>query len=103
MPREFDFRFNPGWRNGLDSDVDDLLEEVGTRVRDNARSNARAIDEDDVEAIETSEVGSDSEGEFIDVGYDRHHPGFVLWWHEVGTSKYPPRPHLRPAAAKRVI
>jgi hypothetical protein len=37
------------------------------------------------------------------VGYDKRNPGFVLWWHEVGTSKIPPSPHLRPAAARKVI
>jgi nucleotidyltransferase/DNA polymerase involved in DNA repair len=97
-----DLRLVHNWRELLEDEADELLDEVGTRVRDRARRNARSIDPDDVDAIATDK-GIDAEGHYVDVGYDKHHRGFPLWWHEVGTSQFPPRPHLRPAAAEKVI
>jgi len=82
--------------------ADDLLEEAGEKVRDIARSNAASISRD-TDAIVSTEIDEDDEGRFVDVGYEKTNPGFVLWWHEVGTSQYPPTPHLRPAAARKVV
>ena len=66
------------------------------QVRDEARRNARSISPALAQAIEV-EVGIDALGTFADIGYVKAAPGFVLWWHEVGTQKYPATPHLRPA------
>lgn len=78
-----------------------LLDEVGRRVRDSARTNARSITAK-VAAIVT-ERGQDDLGPFIDVGYSKHHPGFFLWWWEVGTRRHGPRAHLRPALRPNLI
>lgn len=77
-------------RNGVP-----LLNEVGRRVRDEARRNARSITAKTAAIV--TESGSDAVGPFVDVGYLRHHPGFFLWWWEVGTRNHGARPHLRPA------
>jgi hypothetical protein len=100
--RDFDFRLKRNWRDLVEDMTDDLLEEAGEAVRDQARVNASSIS-NDTDAIVSNDVESDSEGHYVDVGYDKHHPGFTLWWQEVGTSKFPPQPHLRPAAARKVI
>jgi hypothetical protein len=99
---EFDFSFRHGWERELENQADDLLVEAGEKVRDGARANAGSISRD-TDAIVSTEVENDSEGPYVDVGYDKNNPGFVLWWHEVGTSKFPPHPHLRPAAARKVV
>jgi hypothetical protein len=77
------------------------LKDVGIKVRDLARAN---VPEDlkgnrapNAEQAIVSVVGGDEQGPFVDVGYSRHHPGFYLWWYEVGTPDAAPRPHLRPA------
>ena len=97
-----EINFFRNWESIVEDMADDLLEEAGEKVRDQARSNARAIS-NDTDAIVSTEVESDHEGHYVDVGYDKNNPGFVLWWHEVGTSQFPPRPHLRPAAARKVV
>lgn len=73
----------------------DVLQSFARRVRDEARTNARAIS-NKTAAIAT-EDGTDSLGPYADVGYTKSHPGFFLWWWEVGTRNHPPIPHLRPA------
>lgn len=73
----------------------DYIADLGEQVRDRARVNARGIS-DKTDAI-VSVPGEDADGVYARIGYDKHHPGFVLWWHEVGTVNHPPRPHLRPA------
>lgn len=78
-----------------------LMGQVGRAVRDEARRNATAITSK-TDAI-ISEVGNDSEGVYTDVGYAKHHPGFFLWWYEVGTRYDAPRPHLRPALRPGLI
>jgi hypothetical protein len=98
----FDFHFRHGWERDLESEADDLLVEAGEKVRDGARANARSISRD-TDAIVSTDVGSDAESHYVDVGYDKNNPGFILWWHEVGTSQIPPSPHLRPAAARKVV
>lgn len=79
------------------AEVADMLEEAGEHIAKRARSNASVIaGPDRTEAIQ-HEMGDDDEGVFVDVGYKKHHKGFVLWWHEVGTTLKPATPHLRPA------
>lgn len=73
-----------------------VLKQAADDIRDRARVNAAAIQPGHEAAIVT-EVGVDREGAFADVGYDKRHPGFVLWWAEVGTRTQSPQPHLRPA------
>lgn len=77
---------------------------VGREVRDRARANAKSVvpptsgtgtPTDAIIAV----TGTDDEGAYVDVGYSKHHPGFYLWWWEVGTVNHPARPHLRPAAS----
>lgn len=72
-----------------------MLNEIGRRVRDEARRNAASITRKTAAIV--TENGADALGPFVDVGYARHHPGFFLWWHEVGTRNHGARPHLRPA------
>ena len=76
------------------------IRKVGMEVRDAARSNAKAITSK-TDAIVT-QTGRDEQGVYADVGYARHHPGFFLWWWEVGTRFHAPRPHLRPALRPRL-
>lgn len=102
MAREYDIQLKHNWRELVEGMTEDLLEEAGEIVRDHARSNASGISRD-TDAIVSTEVDEDDEGPFVDVGYDKTNPGFVLWWHEVGTSQFPPSPHLRPAAARKVV
>lgn len=83
---------------GADSVV--FMRRLGNEVRDEARRNAGAIS-DKTDAI-VSEMGADAGGIFTDVGYAKHHPGFFLWWWEVGTQYHAPRPHLRPALRPRL-
>lgn len=88
-----------------------LFEKAGKRIRDQARANANSIGSGAVrrdsrgrfiagsrrsDAIDT-DLGRDSKGLYVDVGYNKHHPGFVLWWAEVGSRHQSPSPHLRPA------
>lgn len=63
-----------------------------------ARANVKAHypDTERTPGIDT-DFGIDDVSAFADVGYARTHPGFVLWWSEVGTQQMSPRPHLRAA------
>ena len=81
------------------SEVQDFIALLGIEVRDQARTNARVITSK-TDAL-VSRPGLDTEGVYTDVGYNKHHPGFFLWWHEVGTARDAPRPHLRPALKPR--
>ena len=79
-----------------------VLLRYGREVRDRARENARALGlaghrTQDPENAIIAVPGRDAEGPYVDVGYDKTHPGFYLWWWEVGTKYNPARPHLRPA------
>ena len=88
-----------------------ILTAAATKIRDDARSNARSIGSGAVKRDSSGkfvagsrltnaiqyEVGEDGEGAYADVGYAKHHPGFVLWFAEVGTRNQPAQPHLRPA------
>jgi len=82
-------------------DVGDLIAKVGINVRDTARQNARVITSKTDALI--SKPGMDTESVYTDVGYNKDHPGFFLWWHEVGTSKNAPTPHLRPALGEAAL
>jgi hypothetical protein len=83
------------------------LRAVGNAVRDEARRNVDPSLEgkrapDAANAI-VAIPGEDGTSPYVDVGYDKHHPGFYLWWHEVGTEDNAPRPHLRPAVRPGLI
>ena len=78
-----------------------LFRKVSEEIRDEARQGAQAVSPNKTDAI-VSQLGADSEGIYADVGYARHHPGFFLWWWEVGTVHHGPRPHLRPALRPRL-
>jgi HK97 gp10 family phage protein len=71
------------------------LREAAIVIRDRARATASTFSTNS-DAIEV-ETGTDGGGIYADIGYLKHHPGFYLWWQEVGTVNHPPRPHLRPA------
>ena len=77
--------------------VAQALRVAGDRVRDQARRNAAPISQRLADAIWTDEPAEDGESAYVDVGYNRERPGWVLWFHEVGTINHPARPHLRPA------
>ena len=92
------------WRAGaLDElasspEMRSFLGDVADDIVDQARTNARAFypGTNRVRAI-AKETGVDAESAYADVGYTPTHPGFVLWWSEVGTQHMSPRPHLRAA------
>jgi hypothetical protein len=77
-----------------------FFNKLGRDIRDEARTGARVISSK-VDAI-VSQVENDADGIYLDVGYKRHHPGFFLWFYEVGTVRDAPRPHLRPALRPRL-
>ncbi len=80
---------------------------VGNAVRDEARRNVdpmlSGIRSSNPGAAIIAVPGEDSESAYVDVGYDKHHPGFYLWWWEVGTRDVGARPHLRPALRPGLI
>lgn len=87
----------------------EMLDQVGRKVRTQARRNARAIypahgdgnpvgeQKTPIERGIIARPGRDDQGRYVDVGYHQGHAGFVLFWTEVGTTQMSPRPHLRPA------
>lgn len=81
----------------MSANVNAFLAKTGTDIRDRARQNAGVFASPEHTSAITYEVGRDDEGPYVDIGYMRHHPGFFLWWWEVGTKNHKPRPHLRPA------
>lgn len=76
-------------------DAEDYIATRGRDVRDRARQKASVIS-DKTDAI-VSVPGEDVTSVYADIGYDKHHPGFFLWWWEVGTVNHRAIPHLRPA------
>lgn len=103
MAQDFDFSFRPGSLQDIEIEVEPLVKLAADRVAERAQKNARSISPALSDAIVADGPNVDEEGVYADVGYDRHAPGFVLWWHEVGTSRYGASPHLRPAASRKVI
>ena len=95
-----DIEWNAGALAALaeSAEVAAFVESAAAKVRDQARVNAAAHypGTSRTRGIE-AESGRDSQGVYSDVGYTRTHPGFVLWWSEVGTEQMSPRPHLRAA------
>ncbi len=83
------------------SETQDFIARLGIVVRDRARVNAQQITSKTDALI--SKPGMDGEGVFVDVGYNKDHPGFFLWWHEVGTVRHAPTPHLRPALTQASV
>ena len=82
------------------------LQQIGNAVRDEARGNVPSNLKGSVSDPEKAIVaipGQDAESPYVDVGYDKHHPGFYLWWAEVGTRYQAPQPHLRPAVRPGLI
>jgi hypothetical protein len=77
-----------------------IVQRVAREMRDEARVPASEITSK-TGAIEV-ESGADEQGVYADLGYLRNHPGFFLWWHEVGTQRHPPTPHLRPTVRPRL-
>lgn len=78
--------------------IADMLDHAGRAVRDQARRNAASYYPASRRILAiVSRSGDDGQSAYADVGYDKDHPGFVLFFSEVGTLRTPPRPHLRPA------
>jgi hypothetical protein len=99
----FEFEWAPDALDEIEAATEPVVELAANRVAQIAQDNAREISTRLSEAITATEPDRDVEGVFADVGYDKSKPGFVLWWHEVGTSRYGASPHLRPAASRKVI
>ena len=78
-----------------------VMGRVGRAVRDEARRNVspelKGNREAHPERAIVSVTGADTRGPYVDIGYDKKHPGFYLWWWEVGTQDHAAKPHLRPA------
>lgn len=77
------------------------LDREAEAARDRARRTARNISTDLVDAIVATPAEVGPTGPEAKIGYDKDKPGFVLWWHEVGTINHPATPHLRPAIRGR--
>lgn len=92
----FDFNRSALVALAASGEVQKDLSDRAIKIRNEARSTASSISSDLSGAIEV-EAGGDAKGKFADIGYLKSAPGFVLWWHEVGTVQYPATPHLRPA------
>lgn len=76
-----------------------IVQRTAREMRDEARVNAEVISSK-TDAIDI-ETGADSLGFYTDLGYRRRHPGFFLWWWEVGTRNHKASPHLRPTVRRR--
>ncbi len=95
-----DVRLNQGaieaWARSADAQrvLDGLGEAIAADAKDAAPRDSGA----GAESIH-HELGVDSDGAYVRVSWDRNH--FYMFFSEVGTSKMPARPFLRPAAQKR--
>lgn len=76
------------------------LERLGEQIAADARLAAPRDTGGLAESID-HETGVDSEGAYVRVSWDEAH--FYGLFHEVGTSKMPARPFLRPAATKQRV
>jgi HK97 gp10 family phage protein len=79
---------------GESADVQNALESVGRQVADRARAAAPKATGAGAASI-SHEVATDSDGTHVRVSWDNDH--FYLIFSELGTSKMPARPFLRPA------
>lgn len=102
MAQNFTLRLNRAAIEDLarSGDARRLMDSAGAAVRDEARRTAAAVSGWRTSAI-VHEVDQDADGVYANIGYDKSKPGFVLFFHEVGTSKHGPTPHLRPAIQRR--
>lgn len=101
---DFDFRRAALAEIAESREVKKLAAGAALGIRDKARSNVQAIypGTSRAQAIDV-DGGTDAEGVYADVGYNKLHTGFVLFFSEVGTVKMSPRPHLRPAMESYAI
>lgn len=76
-----------------------IVARVAREMRQEARVNAESLSSKTA-AIDV-EDGADALGIYSDLGYRKDHPGFHLWWNEVGTLHLPATPHLRPTMRRR--
>lgn len=100
-----EIRFRRGAIESLmrDRKVARELEDTAEKVRDVARRGASRISATRPSAIVATDVLYEGSGPEVRVGYEKTHPGFVLFFHEVGTSDHPATPHLRPAIRGRFL
>lgn len=98
-----DFRPRRGALEALaqSAEVRRALDKEAIGVRDRARRSAASISPRLTDGIVAEPASDGPDGPEARVGYDRHHEGFVLFFHEVGTVNHPARPHLRPAVRGR--
>ncbi len=103
------FDFNPRALDAMLRQDRGWIQRVGNIVRDEARDNVVGLPSlagartAKPEGAIIAVVGEDSESIYVDVGYDAKHPGFYLWWWEVGTRYHAPLPHLRPAVRDGIL
>lgn len=95
---DFDFRAAALDEIANSAAVKALVGKAAVGIRNDARDRVRGYygETARANALEV-EAGIDAEGIYADVGYLKRHPGFVLFFSEVGTVKMSPRPHLVPA------
>lgn len=79
-------------------DAKAVLNDLGEQIARDAAANAPKDSGGGARSIR-HEVDEDAEGALVRVSWDRDH--FYMFFHEVGTSRLPARPFLRPAATKR--
>ena len=97
------FDYNPRALDAMLRQDRSWIQKVGNVVRDEARDNVVALPSlaghrsKDPEKAIIAVPGEDATSVYVDVGYDKKHPGFYLWWAEVGTQDQAATPHLRPA------
>jgi HK97 gp10 family phage protein len=75
-------------------EVKDALDSIGDQVRERATASAPRRTGEGAASIDY-ESGVDAYGAFVNVGWDNDH--FYMLFVEVGTSRMPARPFLRPA------
>jgi HK97 gp10 family phage protein len=79
---------------GASADVQNALESVAGQVANRARTAAPKATGEGAASI-SHEVATDSDGTHVRVSWDIDH--FYMLFVEVGTSRMPARPFLRPA------
>jgi HK97 gp10 family phage protein len=79
-------------------DAKRILDKLGEAIADDAAAAAPRRSGEGAESIHHV-VGEDKDGAYVRVSWAKSR--FYMFFHEVGTSKMPARPFLRPAAEKR--